>query len=440
MSIMKRLLSVLLILAMLLSFAACDDKKKNNDDEDEDEDEEETANVNNDFAGTYEGEIDLLNVYCVTFENAADDDVLSYGEGLEGKYTATMVIALKDDTADMSFEFEEKDVEKFVEKFYRNMAEDMFEDEDELEEAMEDAEDAIQDDIDAMIEFLESTDEDLAYESDEESELILGDLELEIEAGKKKFTVVSVDDDDFDVMLKDVTFKKVKNFKDSNKKDDESEEDDKDNEDEDEDEDDKRPSNRPSRPSIDNNENKEESADDPIDEPVEIPDDVNFPAGRYTAEINLANVFSAMYDCDESVLEYAGYMSETITTEATIEVKGNTISLSFTGNVDSDSKTFVEGLYGALAEQQGLSASDFASDIEYDTEKLAAYLNDFYFTNATYTYDSDWESMVIDLGSVKVVFNFYVYDDYFIIASITNESSEYLPVYQLIFDDVTFSK
>ncbi len=446
MSIMKRLLSVLLILAMLLSFAACDDKKKSSDD-DEDEDEEKTANVNDDFAGTYEGEIDLLNVYCVTYESASDDDILSFGEGLEGKYTATMVLALKDDTADISFEFEEKDVEKFVEKFYRNMAEDMFEDEDELEEAMEEAEEAIQDDIDAMIEFLEETDEDIAYESDEESEIILGDLELEIEAGKKKFTVVSVDDDSFDTMLKDVTFKKVKNFKNSNKKDDESEEAGKDNEDEDEDEDedeskdedDKRPSNRPSIDHIPET-SKDESEEESSDEPIETPDDQSFPTGTYTAQIDLANVFSAMYDCDESVLDIAAYMDEAITIEATFDIKSNTISFNFTGDIDSQAKAFAEGLYTAWVSVTGEDISVYENDITEDTDKLIAYLKDFYFNNCSYSYDSDWESLTIDLGTVNVVYNLYVYDDYFIVASVTNEESEYIPVYQLMFDDVEFSK
>ncbi len=464
MNAMKKLLSVFVVLAMLLSFAACDSSKKKNDDDDEDEDEsEETVELNNDFEGKYEGKIDFVDFYCFAL-NYPTSDTEDFAEDMKD-YSLTAIFDIKEDTLDISFDCKDKDIEEFVNDFYTAVAESMFE-EDEIEDKMAEAEEQIESEIDSLKDMADETEDDIEYEFDGESELTLTldgeDIEMEIDFGKKKFTVESAEctDSDFDLfanMFVDVTFKKVANYDDGKKDDDDESSKDESEESKNE----EKPSNRPTdTPSFSEtpDESQEESSvlvpDEP-DEPV-VPDvptvpDASVIVGTYTGEVNLLDLYYIMYEYDEDIYAADEYMDYYYVVDSTLTITQSTVSITISPD-DETINAFIDALFYAACEMLvekgesgGMDADALfaanATTIAQDKVTFKSFVEEFYLINCSYTYDAEWEEMTVSVNGQDVLFSLFVYSDYIEVYTISDDNGGNVAAnLSTVFKGVEFNK
>ncbi len=450
MNIMKKLLSVFVVLAMLLSFAACDSSKKK-DDDDEDEDESgEAVELNNDFEGTYEGEISLLDVYCFALEypKAEAEDFAADMDD----YTATATLNIKDDTFDMSFECSSKDIKKFVNDFYTAVAESMF-DEDEVESQLADAADHIEDEIDALEEyFADSEDKDIDYTFDGESafEFSMGgaDFEFELDLGTKKFTVKNVessasDYDDFCDIFEDVTFKKVANYEGGKKDDD----DDKKDESKDENKPENKPGFAPNETSKD--ESKNESTFVPV--PV-LPDET--PAegitGTYAGVIYLLDAYYIMNEFEDDVYAADEYMEHIYYLDVTLTITDSTITFDIIEEPETVDAFLDEFAYALLAyyypdyteEQVQAAIAAIADDIAGDKAALKTFIEEIYFYNCGCTYDEGSEVISIDVYGNTMNISIIIDDTTgdFEIYSVYDDNFENIQEFETLLYSTVFTK
>ncbi len=208
----KRIISVFVILAMLLSFAACQTKS----DKDKDDDEDETESINNDFEGKYEGEVDLVNVMVLYLNN--EDEIEAVIDELGGKSFIKAVFDIRETTLDITFSGKTSEIEKYLREFYDTYAYIHFDTEEKAESALEDIDDEA---IERLIDRVKGTLEDLSsenivYELNENDTIIAEfpdeTIEFELGKGKKKFTVEYSTVDFYNNLLKDVEFKKTANM------------------------------------------------------------------------------------------------------------------------------------------------------------------------------------------------------------------------------------
>jgi len=452
MNIMKKLLSVFVVLAMLLSFAACDSSKKK-DDDDEDE-SDEAAELNNDFEGTYEGEVDLVDVYCYALDYPKAE-AEEYAADMDD-YTATAILNIKDDTFDMSFECSNKDIKNFVNDFYTVVAESMF-DEDEVESQLADAADHIEEEIEALEDYFSDSENDIEYEFDGESafEFSLGgaDFEFELDLGTKKFTVEDVECsaselDGFGEIFEDVTFKKVANYEGGKKDDDESK-------------DESKPENKPgfapdetskdeskteSNPVIDNN---PESSFAPVPvPPVDTPDEGI--TGTYAGVIYLLDAYYIMNEFEDDVYAAGEYMENIYYLDVTLTITDSTISLDIIEEPDTVDAFLDEFAYALLAyyypdyteEQIQAAIAAIADDIAGDKAALKTFIEEIYFYNCGCTYDEGSEVISVDVNGNTMNISIIIDDTTgdFEIYSVYDNNFENIEEFETLLYSTVFTK
>ncbi len=178
-----KLLSVLLVFAMLLSFAACDSKKKNRDDDDDEE------KINNDFEGVYEGEIPTAIIW---WYFGGNDDFEDEYESVS-KYKTTCIFDIKKETISISFKASEKNTKAFAEA---------------LSGIIDESVESITEKLTLGYNQIKNS----VYTYDGESKLTINNTVFQLETGKRKFTVTNVADNYLSQVYLGVTFKKVKNY------------------------------------------------------------------------------------------------------------------------------------------------------------------------------------------------------------------------------------
>jgi len=212
----KRIISVFLILAMLLSFAACQTESDKNKDDDDDE----TESINNDFEGKYEGKVDLVKIMCLYLKDEGEIDAVT--EELSGEAFVKVIFDIRETTLDITFSGKSSEIMEYLPEFYDTYAYIHFDTEEEAESALEEINDeAIEHMRDRIKDTLEElTDENIVYELNDNDTIIaeFGNetIEFELDKGKKKFTVEYVDEEGYNRLLKGVKFTKIANLEEDN--------------------------------------------------------------------------------------------------------------------------------------------------------------------------------------------------------------------------------
>ncbi len=458
MNIMKKLLSVLLVLAMLLSFAACDSSsKKNNNDDDDEEESKSEVKLNNDFEGKYEGEIAFIDYYCFTL-NYPTADAKEYAEDVKD-YTVTTTIDIKADTLDISFECSDKDIKGFVNDFYTAFAKSMF-DEDEVESRLEEAEEQIQKEIASLKDVIDETENDVQYEFDGDDQLSLtfgdGILRLEIDFGSKKFTVEDFDAANMDLekfagMFKGVTFKKIANYEGGNK--DNSSDAPSDVPSNNTSKDESKPESKPqSKP-----ESKPESSDTPSILPpqessnsgIDVPSTNDEIDGTYVGEIDLLDVYYALNGRNSIVYNAEPYMDATYSLEVVIEINNGVMSLDITEDnaiIDAFVQSFAYAFLKASVpnyteEQLAAAVAQMAGDIASDQASMKILICALYFSNKNYTFD-DSSELKVDVDGEITIFNVIIdaTTGNFEIFSVYDEAYNNDEDLEAVFDSTVFVK